>query len=95
MFARVITTQVDPGGVDAVIRVAHEQLPEARDEPGFTGFYLLADREAGRLMTISLWETRDDVLAAEAKAAQLRSRMAQSAGVPVPDVDVYEVAVRA
>lgn len=95
MFARVITTEVDPGGMDGVIRVAHQQLPDAGRQPGFSGFYLLADREAGELMTISLWETRDDAVAAEERAARLRGQTAQSVGVPVPDVVLYEVVVRA
>jgi hypothetical protein len=54
MFARVVTTDVSPNGMERATSVVHEHLPEARQQPGFGGFYLLADREAGKLMTISL-----------------------------------------
>lgn len=94
MIARVVTTDVPPGGMESVIRVADEQLPDARRQPGFAGFYLLADREAGRLMTISLWDSRENVLAVEARAAELNSQAVRSSGMAVPDVTVYEVVVK-
>ena len=95
MIARVVTTDVSPDGLESVIRVADEQLPDARQQPGFTGFYLLADREAGKLVTISLWDSRDDVLAVEARAAELNRRAARSSGMAVQDVTVYEVVLQA
>jgi hypothetical protein len=54
MFGCVITTQAGPEGFEAVIRLAQQQLPAAREQPGFRGFYQLTDAEAGNLMTISL-----------------------------------------
>jgi len=81
--------------VDSAIRAAQVQLPDAQRQHGFAGFYLLADREAGKLLTLSLWDSYDDVLAAEAHAAQLRSQTARSLAVAAPAVDVYEVAVQA
>jgi heme-degrading monooxygenase HmoA len=95
VFARVITTEIGPDGIDGVVRIAQDKLPGASGQPGFAGFYLLADRKAGRLMTISLWSSFEDVVAAEEQAARLRGRTAQSAGVATPDVDIYEVEVRA
>jgi heme-degrading monooxygenase HmoA len=95
MIARVVTTDVSPGRMESVIRVADEQLPDARRQPGFTGFYLLADREAGKLMTISLWDSREDVLALEARAAELTSQTVRSGGMAVPDVTFFEVVVKA
>jgi heme-degrading monooxygenase HmoA len=58
VFARVVTGQADAEGFDSLVRLAKEQLPEARKQPGFRGFYLLSDDQSGRLMTISLWEPR-------------------------------------
>jgi heme-degrading monooxygenase HmoA len=93
-FARVIATDVGTDGIDEVIRVAQARLPQAGQQPGFAGFYLLADRTSGRLMTISLWSSRDDVVAAEAQAAQLRGETATLVGVATPDVGIYEVVVQ-
>jgi heme-degrading monooxygenase HmoA len=95
MFARVITAQVAADGFDGAIRVAQQQLPAARQQPGFKGFYLLADAETGKLMTISLWETREDLAAVEAQAAQIRSQATQAIGVTTPHLQTYEVAMHA
>ena len=95
MFARVVMTKVPPNGMESAIRIVREQLPYARQQPGFTGFYLLGDREAGQLMTISLWDSREDVLAVEARAAELNSQMVRSSGMAVPEVTGYEIVVQA
>jgi heme-degrading monooxygenase HmoA len=68
MFARVISAQVAAGRLDGAIAAARQQLPAARQQPGFKGFYLLADRKTGKLMTISLWETQEHLQAVEARA---------------------------
>jgi heme-degrading monooxygenase HmoA len=95
MFARVITAQVAADGFDGAIGVAQQQLPAARQQPGFKGFYLLADAKAGKLMTISLWETREDLAAVEAQAAQIRSQAAPAMGMTTPHLETYEVAMHA
>lgn len=98
VFARVITTEIGPDGIDGVVRIAQDKLPSASGQPGFAGFYLLADRKAGRLITISLWSSFEDIVAAEEQAAQLRGgrgQNAQSSGVAIPDVEIYEVEVQA
>jgi heme-degrading monooxygenase HmoA len=95
MFARVVMTSVSPNGMESAIRIVREQLPYARQQAGFTGFYLLADHEAGQLMTISLWDSRENVLAVEARAAELNSQMVRPGGMAAPDVTGYEVVVQA
>jgi len=46
-------------------------------------------------MTISLWDSCEDLHAVESRAAQLRGTAAGEIGVAAPRVDIYEVAVRA
>jgi heme-degrading monooxygenase HmoA len=74
MFARVITAQSGTEGVDGAIRLAEQQLPGARQMPGFNGYYLLTDAETGKLIIISLWETREqlDAVTAGAGASGIR-----------------------
>ena len=93
MFARVITGQTTPDGFDGLIRFAQEQLPGTQAQPGFQGFYLLTDRDTGELVTISLWDTWEDVRAAEAYAAQLNSEAAQSVEVVPPPVKLYQAEI--
>jgi heme-degrading monooxygenase HmoA len=95
MFARVITAQVAADGFDGAIQVAQQQLPAARQQLGFNGFYLLADAESGKLMTISLGETREDLAAVEARAAQIRSQTAPAIAATAPHLQIYEVAMHA
>lgn len=45
-------------------------------------------------MTISLWDSRENVIAVEARAAELRSQTARSSGIAVPDLTVYEVVLQ-
>jgi heme-degrading monooxygenase HmoA len=95
MLARVITAQVTAEGIGHAIAAARKQLPDARDQPGFSGFCLLADREEGRVITISLWNSRRDAQAVESSAATIRGEAARSIGVTTPAVEIYEVAIRA
>jgi heme-degrading monooxygenase HmoA len=95
VFARVIAAQAAPENLDRTVGVAREQLQAARQQPGFGGFYLLIERQTGKLMTISLWATREDAQAVEARAAGLRSQLTPAIGVAgTPAVEVYEVAVQ-
>jgi heme-degrading monooxygenase HmoA len=92
VFTRVISTQATPDGFDSVIRFAQEQLPGIQARPGFRGFYLLTDRDSGDLVTISLWDTQEDVRHVEARAAQVR-RAAESTGVAQPPARIYQVEI--
>lgn len=92
MFTRVISARATPDGIDGVIRLAQQQLPDFQSQPGFKGLYLLADRTAGDLMTISLWDTEEDVRHVEARAAQVRAA-AESTGVAQPPARIYQVEI--
>lgn len=94
MFARVSTFQGSPDQTAEGIRVAREQiLPAARLQEGFKGIYLLFDRESGRSLSITLWETEDDMRASEEAARRARGESAEAAGDVVVGVERYEVAL--
>jgi heme-degrading monooxygenase HmoA len=95
MFARVITAQAAPGQLDGAIALARDQLPAAAQRRGFRGFYLLTDAETGRVMTISLWDTQEQLDAVEAEAAEIRREEAPSLGAPSLSVETYEVTLTA
>ncbi len=95
MFARVSTFQGPPDQTAEGIRVAREQiLPTARLMDGFKGIYLLFDRESGRSLSITLWETEADMQASEAAASRARAESAEASGETVVGVERYEVALR-
>jgi heme-degrading monooxygenase HmoA len=95
MFARVITAQAGAEGFDSVIRAAREQPPGARQQPGFKGFYLLTDAETGKVVTISLWDPREQMEAVEARAASVRDQAIPATGLTPPHLETYEVTMHA
>jgi heme-degrading monooxygenase HmoA len=93
MFARVITARAGAEGFDGTIRLFEQQLPGARQQPGFTGYYLLTDAETGKLVIISLWETREqmDAVAAGAGSSGIRDQRNPAAGLTALHLETYEV----
>lgn len=94
MFARVSTFQGPPEQTAEGIRLAREQiLPAAKLQDGFEGIYLLFDRETGRSLSITLWETEADMKASEEAASRVRNESVRAAGDAVVSVEHYEVAL--
>jgi heme-degrading monooxygenase HmoA len=91
MFARVITAQAGIPGFDDAIRLFRQQLPGARQLAGFTGFYLLTDAETGKLMVISLWDTREQMDAVTSQAGSSGIRDEARTGLTALHLETYEV----
>jgi heme-degrading monooxygenase HmoA len=89
MFARVITAQAGPQGFDSAVDLIREQLPGASQQPGFKGFYLLTNAETGKVITISLWEAREQM------PAGIRDQAVPSTWLTPPHLETYEVSARA
>jgi heme-degrading monooxygenase HmoA len=89
MFARVITAQAGPQGFDSAIDLIREQLPGAGQQPGFKGFYLLTNAETGKFITISLWETREQM------PTGIRDQGIPATGLTPPHLETYEVTAHA
>jgi heme-degrading monooxygenase HmoA len=95
MFARVSTFQGPPDQTAEGIRIAREQiLPAARLQDGFKGIYLLFDHESGRSLSITLWETEEDMQASEEAASRARTESVEAAGETIVSVERYEVALQ-
>jgi heme-degrading monooxygenase HmoA len=96
MFARVITAQSGAEGFDNLIGLVEQQLPGARQRPGFQGFYLLADDETGKLINISFWETREQMQqVARGTAAGIHDHGIDATGLTSPRLETYEVKLQA
>ena len=94
MFARVTTYRGDPGQIDEGLNYARESiLPRVQQLDGFEGVYYLVDRESGKALTITLWESEEAMRASEEEADRLRSVSAESASATVQDVERYEVGI--
>lgn len=95
MFARVITAQAGAEGFGNAIRLAQQQLPSARQQPGLQGFYLLTNAETGKLVTISLWETREQMEAVgQGTATGIHDQDIAAMGITAPSLETYEVTMQ-
>ena len=94
MFARVQTVSQPAEKLDELTNLTRKQLPAARELAGFRGFFYLVDRNNGKALVISLWETEEDLHRVEANTAQ-RERTAAEAGIKSPQSEIFEVALHA
>lgn len=95
MHARVSTFQGNPEQAAEGIRLVKERVvPIARLQDGFKGIYVLLDRESGRSLAITLWETESDLRASEEATLRAKTASAASAGETFVGVERYEVVLR-
>jgi heme-degrading monooxygenase HmoA len=95
MFARVQTVHQPAEKLDELMTIAREQLPAAHELPGFRDFYYLIDRDNGKALVISLWETEEDLRQLEANNASIRERLKTEARLESPRAEIFEVALHA
>jgi heme-degrading monooxygenase HmoA len=92
LFARVSTFEGSPEQVDQLTRYATERVvPALHELEGFNGVLGLADRQSGRVIAVTFWETEEALRASEEEANQLRDDSAQAASETVASVERYEV----
>ena len=95
MLARINSVQMAADELAGFVKWTEERLPAARQAPGFKGFYLLTDRQKGKLVSISLWESDDALRQFEAQGAQARKAATSELGIAPTPVDTYEVVLQA
>lgn len=94
MFARVSTYQGPPDQIDEGVRHAQESiLPRIQGLDGFQGVYFLVDRQSGKGLSITLWESEETMRASEEAANQLRRESAEASSEEILGVERYEVAI--
>jgi heme-degrading monooxygenase HmoA len=94
VYARVSTYQGPPDLIDQGVRFAQENiLPKVGEIDGFEGVYFLVDRQSGKALSITLWESEEAMRASEQEANRLRSETAEAGGQEVMGVERYEVAI--
>jgi heme-degrading monooxygenase HmoA len=89
MFARVATYS---GDTDALKRGFEAARTELQQIEGFSNAYFCIDREGGRALTMTLWESQAALDASADQAHQLRSRATEPAGATTDSVLQFEVA---
>jgi heme-degrading monooxygenase HmoA len=95
MWARFNHWQAPRDDLDNAIaeaqRYGEEIVPEKRQEPGFRGMYSFVDRDAGKGVTVTLWDSEADLQASAAAAEKQRGAGIARTGGEIADVEHYEV----
>jgi heme-degrading monooxygenase HmoA len=93
VFARVSTIQGSPENIDEAIAQYREALSQFRDIAGNKGAFLLVDRDTGKAIGMTIWDSEQSMSDSREQATQLRERATDEAGSQIQSVEEYEVAV--
>jgi len=92
MYGRVSTFEGSPEQVDELTRYAREQvLPALEGLDGFSGILGLADRQNGKVVAVTLWESEEAMRASEEAANRIRDESAEATSETIASVERYEV----
>ena len=93
MYARSTTMRVRPEAVDDLTAfVRDDVMPMVTQLGGCVGVSALSDRETGRCIITSAWETEDAMHASAERVRPSRERAAERFGA-TPEVQEWEIAV--
>ncbi|HEY7051471.1 MAG TPA: antibiotic biosynthesis monooxygenase [Mycobacterium sp.] len=93
MYARSTTIEAQPEGIDAGIAyVTDEVMPAVETMTGCMGLSLLVDRESGRCIATTAWDSEDAMLASAEQVVPIRDRAAESFRGSAT-VDMWQIAV--
>ena len=94
MHARISSLEGPADQVDEGLRYVREQvLPQLQQQDGFKGFIALSDRQSGKVMGISFWESEQAMRASEEVGDRTRSDSAEAVSGSVAGVERYQVAL--
>jgi quinol monooxygenase YgiN len=94
MYARSITLTADPDRMDdGIADVRDSILPAVLDMDGCVGLSMLCDRESGRCIVATAWESAEAMTATRDRARHLGGRAAEQFGARRPEAQEWEIAV--
>ena len=96
MHARVVSMEMLPINVREAVRIYQERvLPAAREQESFRGALMLTDPDTGEGLSISLWNSEDEMHASEASGFYHRKLSELDAlFISTPVRKHYEVSVQ-
>ncbi|MGK5111984.1 MULTISPECIES: hypothetical protein [unclassified Geodermatophilus] len=93
MYARTTTVRGNPGAIDeATAYMRDEAMPKVQQMEGCVGLSMLADRDTGRCIVTSAWQTEEMMRATMDRVGPLRDEVSRILGGR-PEVQTWEIAV--
>jgi heme-degrading monooxygenase HmoA len=93
MYARSTTMLVRPEAVDDVVEyIRDDVMPMVTRLEGCVGLSLMTDRDTGRCITTSAWETEEAMVGSAERVRPSRERAAERFGT-TPELNEWEIAV--
>ena len=92
MHARASSMSGDPAKVGAAAEMLENELYAQLEQiDGFKGVVALGQRDTGKSLVVTFWDSEDAMTASAERANQMRSAAADELGASSPQVDTYEV----
>jgi quinol monooxygenase YgiN len=93
VYARSTTIQGQPSSIDdGIVHIRDEVMPAVLGIEGCVGLSLMVDRQSGRCIATTAWESQDAMHASEQRIRSIRDRAAEIFG-GTPQVEEWEIAV--
>jgi heme-degrading monooxygenase HmoA len=93
MYARSTTVRGNPQSLDdAIAYLRDEAMPAVQEMDGCIGMSMMCDRDTGRCITTTAWETEEAMHNSESGMHDMRQRYAQMLG-GTPEVQEWEIAL--
>jgi heme-degrading monooxygenase HmoA len=94
MYARSNTLMGNPQSMDeGIAYIRDEVMPLVQGMDGFVGLSMLCDRDTGRCIVTTAWESEEAMRASDQGVQASRARAAEVFGGAAPEVRAWEVAV--
>ena len=92
MYARSTTITADPQRMDDGIRMVRDEImPAVQGMPGCLGLSMLCDRDSGRCIVTTSWDSAEAMAATADRVRDMRQRAMDSMGGRDMTVDEWEV----
>jgi heme-degrading monooxygenase HmoA len=82
---------IAPAALEAMIETFGGYVEELSAHPGYEGYVVAADREHGKVMAMSLWQSQEALRASDHAAEEAREGRLAIAGAHDPIVDRYRI----
>ena len=92
MYARTTTVQADPQRIDrGIAYIRDEVMPAVQSMPGCMGLSMLCDRNSGRCIVTTSWDSEESMSASREAVRAMREQATDVMGGQF-DVDEWEIA---